>query len=170
MKEDCRGHGGKYETHKTIRRRSFNLLRAPVYRLRNRKTFLCELHRSGLLCGIFLRNYVGLYQHDDMGRREMKTNGERQKKWRAKPENRVKEQARDRMRKSDPKVKARNKLQALNSKGKVEKEPCIICGARDNIECHHPDHTKPLNFICLCASCHRKLHKEFRDEMRAKNP
>ena len=95
-------------------------------------------------------------------------NGERQKRWRANPENKAKERLRDRQRKRDPRVLARNKLQALNFQGKVEKGPCIICGSKENIECHHPDYNKPREFICLCASCHRKLHKEFKEEMRAK--
>jgi hypothetical protein len=102
------------------------------------------------------------------GRRKMERNGERQKRWRAIPENREKEQLRTRERNNDPRVRARKKLQALNRHGRVEKEACIICGAKDNIEFHHPDHRKPLNFICLCAPCHRKLHKEFRNEMRDK--
>jgi len=95
-------------------------------------------------------------------------NGVRQKRWRAKPENRAKERQRSRERKNDPRVKARNKLQALNRRGMVEKQTCIICGSNKNIECHHPDYKKPTEFICICATCHRKLHKEFREEMRAK--
>jgi len=84
------------------------------------------------------------------------------------PENMAKERLRDRQRRDDPRVLARKKLQALNRRGNVEKGPCVICGVETDIECHHPDHKNPYDFICLCASCRRKLHKEFREEMKAK--
>jgi hypothetical protein len=98
----------------------------------------------------------------------MKTGAERVKKWRAKPENRIKERLRSRERQNDPRVKARHILQGMNRNGSLEKEPCIICGSNKDIECHHPDYKKPKEYICLCASCHRKLHMEFKDEMRNK--
>ena len=90
--------------------------------------------------------------------------GEGQKKWRAKPENKVKERIRDRLRQSDPRVKARKKLQALNRQGKVVKDKCLFCGTGKNIDCHHPDHFKWDEFICLCKSCHRKWHDVCRKE------
>lgn len=41
--------------------------------------------------------------------------------------------------------------------GKLDKEPCYFCG-EERVEAHHPDYTKPLDVVWLCARCHRRLH------------
>lgn len=42
--------------------------------------------------------------------------------------------------------------------GKIEKEPCFMCGATENIHGHHHDYSKPLDVTWLCARCHHRLH------------
>jgi hypothetical protein len=45
--------------------------------------------------------------------------------------------------------------------GKLKREPCLFCGATENIHKHHRDYSKPLDVTWLCASCHRRLHATF---------
>ena len=45
--------------------------------------------------------------------------------------------------------------------GLLKKEPCLFCGATENIHKHHKDYTRPLDVTWLCASCHRRLHAHF---------
>ena len=54
------------------------------------------------------------------------------------------------------KVKAR-KISARNRK-KLIKESCENCGAKDKLQMHHPDYSKPLDVITLCIYCHAKVH------------
>lgn len=51
-------------------------------------------------------------------------------------------------------------------------EVCMICGSKENLEAHHKKNFSdyPLlrtdvdNGITLCRKCHRKLHKELRND------
>ena len=87
-------------------------------------------------------------------------NGERQKIWReSHPENREKERVRTRVRyREDPRVKARRHLQNLKRRGLTEEGVCVMCRAGKNIEHHHPDYSKPDEFVNVCPECHRILH------------
>lgn len=40
--------------------------------------------------------------------------------------------------------------------GKLAKQPCFICGEKS--EAHHPDYSRPLDVVWLCASHHREAH------------
>lgn len=44
--------------------------------------------------------------------------------------------------------------------GRLEKEPCVFCGA-DKVHAHHRDYTKPLDVVWLCPKCHHRLHAIF---------
>lgn len=46
---------------------------------------------------------------------------------------------------------------ALQS-GKIEKQPCAICG-QEQVQGHHLDYNKPLLIVWLCPKCHRELHE-----------
>ncbi len=46
--------------------------------------------------------------------------------------------------------------------GKVQKMPCVICGAQKS-EGHHDDYTKPLDVIWLCRLHHGQLHTKKKD-------
>ena len=48
---------------------------------------------------------------------------------------------------------------ALRS-GKLDKLPCLFCGATD-VHAHHRDYSKPLDVQWLCAKCHHRLHAAF---------
>jgi hypothetical protein len=36
---------------------------------------------------------------------------------------------------------------------------CSQCGSRKRIQAHHPDYSKPLEVVWLCATCHGKVHR-----------
>lgn len=40
--------------------------------------------------------------------------------------------------------------------GKLTKQPCFLCG--EIAEAHHPDYSRPLDVVWLCASHHRQAH------------
>lgn len=51
-------------------------------------------------------------------------------------------------------------LYALRS-GKLERQPCWICGAK--AEAHHPDYSMPLDVVWLCPSHHKQAHAQARE-------
>jgi hypothetical protein len=62
-------------------------------------------------------------------------------------------------RKKNPeKHKAHIKAQRI----KIEK--CEVCGSMENLERHHPDYSKPKVIVALCATHHKRLHFEVRNE------
>lgn len=42
--------------------------------------------------------------------------------------------------------------------GKLERSPCVTCGAV-KVEGHHPDYSKPLDVIWLCNRHHREVER-----------
>lgn len=57
------------------------------------------------------------------------------------------------------KIEAQTKLRIAVKKGIVKKLPCEVCKS-ENSQGHHPDYTKPLEVIWLCAVHHTKTHRE----------
>lgn len=51
--------------------------------------------------------------------------------------------------------------------GKLNREPCQICGAAEHVHKHHRDYSRPLEVTWLCARCHHRLHTIF-PELRAR--
>ena len=49
---------------------------------------------------------------------------------------------------------------AIKSKEIVKPKTCERCGGTGRIHGHHDNYQEPLTVIWLCASCHRKRHKE----------
>lgn len=43
-------------------------------------------------------------------------------------------------------------------RGKIQRQPCQICGA--HAQMHHPDYDKPFEVEWYCAEHHRKLHRQ----------
>ena len=41
--------------------------------------------------------------------------------------------------------------------GKIKREPCALCGAKET-QAHHEDYSKPLEVIWLCRKCHLLMH------------
>lgn len=42
--------------------------------------------------------------------------------------------------------------------GRLQKQPCVTCGAR-RVHAHHPDYSKPLAVTWLCSSHHAAVHQ-----------
>ena len=49
--------------------------------------------------------------------------------------------------------------------GTIKQQPCALCGNENSLK-HHPDYTKPLLIVWLCADCHRELHKRAKAELK----
>lgn len=57
------------------------------------------------------------------------------------------------------KYKAHTMVNNAMSAGKLEKQPCEVCGDT-RVHAHHDDYTKPLEVRWLCAAHHRQWHVE----------
>lgn len=51
---------------------------------------------------------------------------------------------------------ARSYLGVYIRRGKINREPCEVCGSK--AEAHHDDYSKPLQVKWLCRKHHMKLH------------
>jgi len=56
------------------------------------------------------------------------------------------------------KFRARTIVQARIQRGTLKRLPCK-CGREDS-QAHHPDYSKPLKIVWLCASCHGQEHRK----------
>jgi hypothetical protein len=45
---------------------------------------------------------------------------------------------------------------------------CSMCEQDGRLEKHHEDYSKPLEVVLLCSTCHKNLHKLYRDEKGTK--
>ena|SRR3990167_4413794 len=43
----------------------------------------------------------------------------------------------------------------------IRPDICDACGARDTIQAHHPDYSKPLEVVWLCVFCHGSIHATY---------
>ena len=48
---------------------------------------------------------------------------------------------------------------------KMKRQPCIKCGNKKS-QGHHPDYSKPLEVIWLCALHHQLHHEELKIKVR----
>ena len=54
---------------------------------------------------------------------------------------------------------ARWRLKYAIKKGEITRQPCIKCN-NPKSHGHHPDYSKPLEVIWLCAKHHKELHRK----------
>jgi hypothetical protein len=59
--------------------------------------------------------------------------------------------------------RAHNMVQRAIQKGLLFRLPCCRC-ANEKSLAHHEDYDKPLDVMWLCQPCHKKRHKELREE------
>lgn len=65
----------------------------------------------------------------------------------------------DKYKKDITKFKMYNHLSFLERKGIIKRNDfCNECNSKENLIKHHPDYSKPLEFITLCRNCHNKYH------------
>lgn len=56
------------------------------------------------------------------------------------------------------------KYYAKYTTGKIPiTSPCTRCNTNISLQRHHPDYSKPREFIVLCVKCHNAVHKELRN-------
>lgn len=58
------------------------------------------------------------------------------------------------------KAKAHRAIEYAVTSGKLQRAPCVICGAK--AQAHHEDYSKPLRVIWLCHSHHVERHVALR--------
>lgn len=56
------------------------------------------------------------------------------------------------------KLRARRKVHKAIRSGKLERQPCEVCGITEDIHAHHDDYSKPLEVRWLCRKHHREVH------------
>lgn len=57
------------------------------------------------------------------------------------------------------KIKARSRINNALRDGRIEKpETCQGCGAKTDIQAHHPNHQEATKVRWLCRSCHERAH------------
>ncbi len=64
------------------------------------------------------------------------------------------------------KVLARNTVHAALKDGRLQRQPCEVCGATI-VHGHHDDYSKPLEVRWLCPEHHRDHHNAMRAKERA---
>ena len=57
------------------------------------------------------------------------------------------------------KNRARARVNVAISRGKITKQPCVICGSK-NVHAHHEDYSKPLDVVWLCPRHHAAIHAQ----------
>lgn len=60
-------------------------------------------------------------------------------------------------RKNTPKKLAHARVRYALRNGKLQKQPCVVCGSVKS-EAHHPDYSKPLEVTFLCHLHHCEVH------------
>jgi len=58
------------------------------------------------------------------------------------------------------KVRARTAVARAIKNGRLEKNPCLICGNAKRPHAHHEDYSSPLKITWLCAKCHKFIHSK----------
>lgn len=73
--------------------------------------------------------------------------------------NRQSKEYRKSWKKRNPKkYKAHYLLSNAVRDGRIEKEPCEVCGATEKIHGHHTDYSKPFDVVWLCPIHHKEKH------------
>jgi ribosomal protein S27AE len=73
---------------------------------------------------------------------------------------RIQSVAREWRKKNPDAYKAQNAVSNAVRDGRLNKEPCLFCGAT-KVHAHHRDYSRPLDVIWLCPKCHHRLHAAF---------
>lgn len=57
--------------------------------------------------------------------------------------------------------KAHNAANNALRDGKLQRQPCAMCGTWNHVHKHHSDYREPLKVTWLCAKCHHRAHAIF---------
>lgn len=83
--------------------------------------------------------------------------GQHNPNWRGGKKNHLREYKEQQRKRFPQKWKARVLATSALRWGKLQRQPCEICGD-NNAEMHHVDYSKPLEVKWLCRKHHRELH------------
>ena len=88
---------------------------------------------------------------------------ERTRKWRRDNREYLAEQEHQERLFRPEKIRAQGRVRMSIMRGRLVKpKECSACRKVGPIEGHHPDYTKPLEVVWLCADCHRIISQENR--------
>lgn len=94
------------------------------------------------------------------GKRSYAAEEQQRKSYFSRPDVREKRAANMKRYRNDPILRVRHdarwKLNREIAAGRIERQPCEVCGER--AQAHHDDYNKPLDVRWLCRSCHRAHH------------
>ena len=57
------------------------------------------------------------------------------------------------------KARAHNAVNNAIRDGKLERQPCEVCGTKKSVHAHHDDYAKPFDVRWLCAVHHSEHHR-----------
>ena len=103
-----------------------------------------------------MRAYRRRWQ-DKNAERERERRRQKEKAWRAKHPEIYRERIRRTKLKYPEKVRARNTLNNAIQAGKLERQPCALCGKV--AQAHHRDYSKPLEVEWLCSVHHGEFER-----------
>lgn len=43
--------------------------------------------------------------------------------------------------------------------GKLQKQPCCVCGTLNDVQAHHEDYDRPLDVVWVCRNHHSEIHR-----------
>jgi hypothetical protein len=67
---------------------------------------------------------------------------------------------RDYRKRNPEKYKAHYLVKEALKSGRLKRQPCKECGEVNHVHGHHPDYTRPLYVIWLCAKHHHYIHNK----------
>lgn len=85
-------------------------------------------------------------------------NHQKSKEWHRKNKERSSEMKKEWENRNPEKRKASHLVGNALRSGRLQKQPCAICGKTDNVQGHHFDYDKPLEVIWLCIEHHNMVH------------
>ena len=99
------------------------------------------------------------WKASELGRQRFREQG---KRYRAKYPEEVGAMIKAYSKRNPEKVAARNAINGAVRYGKIQKQPCEVCGATKYIHAHHDDYSQPLVVHWLCAVHHKARHAEMK--------
>jgi hypothetical protein len=93
----------------------------------------------------------------DWKRRNPERAGKSRRAWAVRNPNKVRAAVRRYKEQNPEKQRAHNAVNNAIRAGKLERQPCEVCGA--NAHAHHEDYAKPLDVRWLCPAHHGEVHR-----------
>lgn len=92
---------------------------------------------------------------------------EHQRRYREKHAAELSEKGKIRRREERERILARSIMNHAIRAGALRRGTCERCGSMEHVEGHHPDYSKPLDVVWLCAKCHKIEHRHAPDAVAA---